>query len=193
MATHQLRLRLEIQDSDQGPAVIIGLGRRAVPDDRPVRSRERGPTLHHLDAEPPVDRPVVGPTEQYEVVEGRLSPVGPVTDVMSVAPSRRPPAAGEPTPAVSDGDRPSESGRNDLGAPAELKWFGGSSSDHACHVRVAREATCGLRRDRASVLELGESSRATRTLDEALEVDRDHHVRALAADRRTIARSEPLS
>src|SRR5215211_3632481 len=130
------------------------------------------------------------PAEQQEVAERRLATVGPVANVMGVAPAGRSSAAGEPEPPVTHHDRSSEAGRHDLGAAAELERLGVFPRDHPDHIGVAGEAASGFGRDLADVLQL---RALPRTLDQRLEIDRDHHVRALAADGRTLARGEPLA
>lgn len=71
-----------------------------------VRSGEHRCSADHLDAEPAMDEPVVGAAEQDQVLECGRSSVGPVHDVVGVAPARRAIAAREATAAVPDDDRP---------------------------------------------------------------------------------------
>ncbi|HEY8115189.1 MAG TPA: hypothetical protein VIH70_02110 [Actinomycetota bacterium] len=131
-----------------------------------------------------MDRSVMWPAEQHEVAERRLATVGPVANVMGVAPAGWPSTAWKPTSAVPNGDRASEAGRHDLGATAELERLGARPRDHSSDIGVAGEAASGFGRDLAGVLQLRALSG---TLDQRLQVDRDHDVRALAADDRALA------
>jgi hypothetical protein len=103
---------------------------------------------------------------------------------MGVAPAGWPSTAREPTSAAPNGDGASEARRHHLGAAAELERLGARPRDHPSDIGVAGEAASGFGRDLAGVLQLRAPSG---TLDQRLQVDRDHNVRALAADDRTFA------
>src|SRR5206468_661551 len=79
-----------------------------VVQDRPARSTEYRPPVFHLKTEPAssVAQPVVAPTEQDQVAQIGPTPVGPMSDVMHVAPGRRPVTPREPAVPVPEGNGP---------------------------------------------------------------------------------------
>ena len=130
---------------------------------------------------------MVRPAKEDEVAERRLATIGPVPNVVRVAPAGWTSAAREPASVVADRDSSSQWRRHDLRRPPQIHRLRGAIRDDPAHVRVAREPPSGFRRDRAHVIEL----RVTYPPLQRCEVDPDHGVRPLARDRRAVARIEP--
>jgi hypothetical protein len=133
---------------------------------------------------------VVGTAEQHEVVEGGFASVGPMHDVVGIAPGLWPAAAGEPARAISDHDGPSHACRHHGSASADVQGLGSPIRDHPGQARVAREASSDLRGDRTDIRELAATTQAT---FEALEIHRDHNMGTLAGDLGPVRPIEPAS
>ena len=67
---------------------------------------------------------MVVPAEQHQVRQGGLAAVGPVPDVVGVAPAGRAPAAGEGAAAVAGDQRPPDRWGDQPGGPADVQRFG---------------------------------------------------------------------
>jgi hypothetical protein len=102
----------------------------------------------------------------------------------------RPSAAREAAPAVTHNHCPSHPRRHDRSAPTNIEGLGTTPSQNPRHTRVAREAAGGLGSDRADI---GELASQTKSALEALQIDRDHHVRPLAGDLGPVRAVEPAA
>ena len=85
----------------------------------------------NLDLEPSlVDQPVVAPAHQDEVVHGGRASIGPVFDVMGVAPRRGAVAARKAAVAIAHDHGATHRYGDDRGAPPDVERLGAAPSDH---------------------------------------------------------------
>ena len=91
-----------------------------------------------------VDDPVVLGAQQHQVVQGGRAAVGPVPDVVGVAPAGGSAAAGERAAAVAHDQRPPQRGRDDAGAAADVEQGTGGVDDRDLQPGVAAESAGGL-------------------------------------------------
>ena len=82
-----------------------------------------------------VDDPVMLGAEQHQVVQGGRAALGPVPDVVGVAPAGWAAAAGERAAAVAHDQRPPQRGRDDPGAAADVEQRAGGVDDRGDSAR----------------------------------------------------------
>ena len=118
-----------------------------------VRASEDRPSAGKVQAEPAsvVHHPVVAAAQQEEVRYRGGSPIGPVLDVVSVAPRRWAIAAREPAPTVPDHHSAPHRGRHHRGAPSNVQGFGSPRRDHPGDRGIARDPPRHVHRNRAGV------------------------------------------
>jgi hypothetical protein len=92
--------------------------------------------------------------KQDEVRKRRLATVGPVHDMVRVAPRLGPAASRERASAISEHERAPDRGRDNGSLATHVERLRVARGDDARDARVAREAPGGLRRDGPDVLEL---------------------------------------
>jgi hypothetical protein len=102
----------------------------------------------------PVDETMVRATEEQEVLKRRRATVGPVDDVMRVAPGMRSVTAREPATAVTDDHGTADSGGDDRCAPADVERLRAAFEHHAHDRRVAGDPASHLGRHGTDVVEL---------------------------------------
>jgi hypothetical protein len=101
-----------------------------------------------------MDQPVMAPAHQDEVVHGGRATIGPVFDVMGVAPRRGAVAAGEATVAIAHDHGTTHRYGHDSRAPSDVERLGAAPSDHACDRGVADQTAYGLGVDWPGVVKL---------------------------------------
>ena len=110
-----------------------------------------------------VDDPVVVGAEQDEVAQRGHPAVGPVGDVVGVAPGRGAVAAGEGAAAVTGDQSPAQPGGHRVGGPADVERLACLAEHYRDHPGVAGDPTGSLRRERTAELQLpGESAQGGR-------------------------------
>jgi len=131
---------------------------------------------------------MVPAAEQEEVLSGRGTTIGPMHDVMGIAPGMRPITPREPTMSIPNDHRSAHRGWDDLGAPADVQWFGASIHHDPHHRAVARQTSSDLRRHRTDVVEL---ARGSRGVLQRLGTDRHRDVRSLSCHGGSIGQVQP--
>jgi hypothetical protein len=114
-----------------------------------------------------VDHAVMSPAQQGQVVDPGLAAVGPMDQMVGVAPVSRGGAARETAAAVAPPESGELPGRGQASRPAELEDFPATTKDDGDDGRVAGESTHGLRGDERAALrgaeDRGCTVRATRS------------------------------
>lgn len=120
---------------------------------------------------------MVRAAQQDQVPERGRSTVGPVPNVMRVAPAGWAIASGEPAAAISNGDGAAHRRRHDLRPATDVERLRPCIRDHAGYGCVARPSSCGLSVIAPDVLELAPPADSAL---ERVEVERHHDMRTLA-------------
>src|SRR5713226_10631209 len=98
----------------------------------------RSPGAPHLSCQPElVDESMVAPTQQAGVGEVGFATIGPMDDVVPVAPIGRPVAAREAAVLVSNDERAAERSGHRAGAAADVDRLGPRVQEHSGYGAVA--------------------------------------------------------
>ena len=101
----------DAMSSSVGVGMSSGLSMRWAGGQAPIRAADEPPAAL-------MDRPMVGPAQQGQVLEVGGAAVQPVPQMMGLTPGQRPSTAGKPTAAVADGQGEALGGGDDPGGPA---------------------------------------------------------------------------
>ena len=127
--------------------------------------------------------PVVSPAQQDQVVQGRVSAVGPMHHVVGVAPAPRCPAAGDRTPPVADHQGEADTRRDNPGGSSYIQRLRTGAGDHPGHPSITGQHPCLGGGDHTGLIQLTGTTRPTL---QRLERDVDHHMRTLQTLQRQI-------
>ena len=135
-----------------------------------------------------MNHPMVSPTQQHEVWQCCRSAVGPVDNVVGIAPRRRVVTPGEATLPVTDDHRsPHRRGYHGCTA-AHVERLRTASGDDPAHRGVAGPPPHDLRVDRPNMIELAAPSSPP---FERLEIDDHGDMGSFASDERTLGCVQP--
>lgn len=155
---------------------------RAIRNPHPGAVLESGSCRCHLDGESSlVDAPVVGRTEQDQVVQSGSPPVGPVSDVMGGDVAR--PASGKPAAPIASPQGAANGGRNHPGFPTHVQDLARGTMNDPHHRGIAGEPAGLSEADGEISIQLS----SIRILTEV-----DHHGIALGGGRGWYAPAGPL-
>jgi len=133
---------------------------------------------------------MVWPAQQDQVRERGRPPIGPMHDVMRIAPSVGTVAAREPAMPVPDRHGPAQSSGHHGGPPADVERLGPSPGDDPAHQGVAGPPPGGLGRDRADLVEL---TAGARPAFQRLQVHGHRDIRALPGHLGPIRPVQPVT